>query len=297
MLSKASENVDPALRTGRRTLISIDLHVYSAPAMAKATPIHGLSAGARLSELGPRILTARLRDLERHEPLLPQEEPVHDMRVAARRLRAALRLLRLRELDPPVKQLQDALGGVRDLQLQVAWLRGRDDSLAQERAARLGQAERDLSGALEQWHDSSLPRILEAVARRKFRGKLGGAEVRKLLRKRLERFEERLDAALARTTPPSMHRVRISVKQLRYLFELSPGAASRLLLPELTPLQEALGELHDVDVRIRLLQSRRRPALLREQKEDRDRLSSMVAAELSRWKKRRIAQRARRKLL
>jgi CHAD domain-containing protein len=41
------------------------------------------------------------------------------MRVAARRLRAALRLLRLREFDRAVKKLQDALGDVRDLQLQI----------------------------------------------------------------------------------------------------------------------------------------------------------------------------------
>jgi CHAD domain-containing protein len=71
-----------------------------------------------------RTLATLLRNLERHEAGLPGVDPVHDMRVATRRLRAALRLLRMRELDPPVKKLQDALGGVRDLQLQIVWFKG-----------------------------------------------------------------------------------------------------------------------------------------------------------------------------
>jgi len=123
--------------------------------------------------------------------------------------------------------------------------------------------------------------------------------VRKLLRKRLLRFEERLEAALLRATPPAMHRVRISVKQLRYLFELVsralPGAAS-LILAGLPRLQEALGELHDVDVRIRLLRANRRAALLREQEEAREKLAAITAAELRRWKDLGIAPPTRRAL-
>jgi CHAD domain-containing protein len=258
--------------------------------MAKATPVRGLTARASLRELGPRLLAARLGDVERYQPELPAEDPVHDMRVAARRLRAALRLLGLRELDQPVKALQDALGEVRDLQLQVAWLRGRDDALAGRRAALLQRAERSLQRELARWR---APRLLEAAAQAKPKGKLGGGRVRRLLRRRLERFEQRLEKALQRASPPAMHKVRISVKQLRYLFELVPFAAKQLLT-ELTPLQEGLGELHDVDVRIGLLRSQ--PMLLREQREDRARLAQLVGAELARWKKEEIAPRVRRRL-
>jgi len=98
-----------------------------------------------------RILAARLRDLERAEAGLPAPDPVHDMRVAARRLRAALRLLRLREFDRAVKKLQDALGDVRDLQLQIAWLKGRDAVLLRRHAPLLGKVERALQSALQEW--------------------------------------------------------------------------------------------------------------------------------------------------
>jgi CHAD domain-containing protein len=68
---------------------------------------------------------------------------------------------------------------------------------------------------------------------------------------------------------------------------------SRSLLADLTSLQESLGELHDVDVRIQLLRHR---TLLREQREARERLAGIVTAELARWKKQKLAPHARRAL-
>ena len=263
--------------------------------MAKATPIRGLSAGTGLRAAASRILGARLRDLQRQEAGLPEVANVHDMRVAARRLRAALRLFQLRELEADVKKLQDALGSVRDLQLQLAWLHGRDELLAARRKAALPRAKRTLAQALLAWRTKTLPRVL-AAAESKFRGTLSGGEVRKLLRARLLRCEERMEAALRRPSPPAMHAVRRSAKQLRYLFELTQPAfpsLSKALLAELLPLQASLGVLHDVDVRIALL----RPGpLLREQKEYRQRLAAIATAELSRWQTRKVARRARRAL-
>jgi CHAD domain-containing protein len=238
-----------------------------------------------------RILAARLRDLERAEAGLPAPDPVHDMRVAARRLRAALRLLRLRELDRAVKKLQDALGDVRDLQLQIAWLEGRDADLQRSRAALLAKAERALQSALREWHAKTLPRLLQAAAEPP---NLSARSTRKILRKRLRRLEQRLEAALAHPSPSALHRLRISVKQVRYLFELTrrdfPKAA-KVLLAELPPLQYALGELHDLDGRLPLLH--RRPDLLREQKEDRARLAKIVHAQLKHWEELRISPRVR----
>jgi CHAD domain-containing protein len=267
--------------------------------VSKATPIRGLSAQAKLREAGPRILLARLHDVERHLPGLPAVDPVHDARVATRRLRAALRLLGLRELEARVKELQDALGAVRDLQLQAAWLRGRDEELRQRRERLLRGSLRRLDDALARFGDETAAQLATAAAQAKFAGRLAGASVRRVLRRRLLRFEERLKAALARPGPLPMHRMRISVKQVRYLFELLDQALprpARLLLAELPPLQEALGELHDTDVRIRLLRSHRRDLLLREEEDAREKLARIVAAELTRWKGQKIATRARRLL-
>src|SRR5438309_11660784 len=115
--------------------------------MAKATKPAGLGPRSLVRSAGARLLSARLADVRRHEAVLLQGapvEPVHDMRVASRRLRAALRLLgngSLRELEPAVKELQDALGAVRDVQLQLAWLARRSRKLAARRREGLPSAE------------------------------------------------------------------------------------------------------------------------------------------------------------
>jgi CHAD domain-containing protein len=228
-----------------------------------------------------RLMAQRLRDVQRHEGALPAEEAVHEMRIAARRLRASLRLARLRELDPAVKDLQDALGEVRDLHLQLAWLRGRDAALARSVAARLREAERRLQRALGRWRSRTLPAVLDAEARAHA---LHRKRLQRVLRKALRRLEERLEVARTRPSPRSLHRARISVKQVRSLIEVGrdalPGKVVRIIA-RLKPLQASLGELHDADERMKLV--RRRPLLFREQKEERGRLAKIVAAQLSGW--------------
>ena len=237
-----------------------------------------------------RLIAERLREIEEHESGLPGEDAVHRMRIAARRLRAGLRLARLRELDAAVKALQDALGQLRDLQLETQWLRGRDAALARAREARLRKAESALQGTLRRWRTRTLPAILEAAAQAP---PVHGSRARKVVGKRLGRLEERLEDARARPTPRSMHRARISVKQVRYLVEVGkPGLPSGTarILAELKPLQASLGQLHDADVRMRIV--RNRPLLLREQRETRERIAKIVAAQLSRWRKRKVVAQA-----
>src|SRR5512144_1265991 len=94
--------------------------------MAKPTPVRGLDAATPLPEAARAFLGARLADVQRHlgmlGPRLDSEE-VHDARVASRRLRAALTLFgddkRVRRADRVVSALQDALGEVRDLHVQL----------------------------------------------------------------------------------------------------------------------------------------------------------------------------------
>ena len=242
----------------------------------------------------PDLLAERLRDVQRHEAALPAKDAVHDMRVASRRLRAALRILRLRELDPAVKELQDALGAVRDLQLQVEWFARRDAGLRRRRAAELRKAEAALERAVRKWRTRSLPRLLEAASAA---NGPGSRRLHKMLRKRIRRLEERLEAARAKPTAGAMHRARISVKQVRYLLEISQEmlpAKAAALVADLKTLQASLGELHDVDARLALLRSK--PALRRDQQEDRNRLARIIATQLDRWHHQSIASHARRRL-
>src|SRR4051812_36049706 len=215
--------------------------------------------------------------IEQKEPALPEKDAVHDARVACRRIRAALRLVGLRELDRPVKALQDALGAVRDLQLQAEWLQDRDPRLHRQRASLERKAEKALTAALRRWHARTLPLLLQAEVKPP-----SAKKARKILRRRLAGLEERLDAARGRPTPRAMHRARISVKQVRYLLELAAPQLPRRVearIADLKALQASLGELHDVDVRIGLLRGRR--ALLREQDEARARLLKISLAQLA----------------
>ena len=236
-----------------------------------------------------RLLLDQVTALERYEAVVPEKDAVHEMRVAARRLRAALRVLQLRELDPKVKALQDALGEVRDLQLQIDWLQGRDAALGRSTRARLRKAEEALRRELRTWHSRTLPAILEAIAGS---STPTSRTLSKVLHKRLNRLQERMQRARTRPTPASLHRLRISAKQVRYLLEVAhdslPAKVMRLQ-SDLKTLQTVLGELHDVDVRIGLVSAK--PGLLREQEEARKRLSKIAEAQLARWHKQHLVQR------
>jgi len=253
--------------------------------MPKPTQVPGLDARSPLRQAAKLLLEARLLDVRLYEPRLAEgapEKPVHDMRVALRRLRAALRLFRLRELDGPVKAVQDALGAVRDLRLQIAWLAHRDAHLAAKRRALLPGAERALRKRLHIWKRRTVPLLQKAVRDLDLSGRLGGNKVRKVLRKHLDRLDERLDAAQKSLDPATAHRLRISVKQVRYLTELVEDAFpdfSKPLLKDLDSLQEALGKLHDSDVRIQLLSREKNHKLLDAEKKRRAQLSSAVFAE------------------
>jgi len=75
------------------------------------------------------------------------------------------------------------------------------------------------------------------------------------------------------------------VKQVRYLIEVGKDALPEKdvrIIADLKALQASLGELHDADVRMKLV--RRRPLLLRAQREERARLAKIVAAQLNSWR-------------
>lgn len=102
------------------------------PRVAKARPIEGLTAEEPYAAAGARIVSVRAAELREHAENvldLSDIERLHDMRVATRRLRAALEIFgpcfpkqpfkaALRE----VKELADALGERRDRDVTIAAL-------------------------------------------------------------------------------------------------------------------------------------------------------------------------------
>jgi CHAD domain-containing protein len=114
--------------------------------VAKARPIPGLSEDDPYALAGARIITVRSRELADHAAGVldvSEIERVHDMRVATRRLRAALEVFepcfppkRFRAALREVKELADALGERRDRDVTIAALD--DFASAMGRADRTG---------------------------------------------------------------------------------------------------------------------------------------------------------------
>ena len=223
-------------------------------------------------------LLERYRDLSAGVATEPAPEPVHDLRVVVRRLRAALRLLRPVSEPPQIRagslrRLELLLGKVRDEDITIAWLD----------AASLG--------ALGLAPDEHLARVVRAATRRRNRAaeRLTESLERKKLLRTLHGLEAwvaapRLSAAaeapanaivpdlvaprLARVVvhrgwhlpwPPSfdpetsraLHQLRRRLKQLRYGVEfLEPAwsGAARQWLPEWHAVLDGLGTWHDIDV-------------------------------------------------
>ena len=210
--------------------------------MTKPAPIEGLDATSTLEEAARRSIELRLGDVRKYEEKLgaaAEPDDVHDMRVASRRLRAALTLFdRRRQLvaaHDAVEALGDALGQVRELHVQLAWLREelaaaseRDkvglQALYAEREAKLPRRIERLQAALTAWHQQGVPAVAAALAALDLPGRLGGHRVRRRLSRRLKDVKRRVAAACKSMDARTAHRLRIGAKKLRYLAELTQPA-------------------------------------------------------------------------
>jgi CHAD domain-containing protein len=107
--------------------------------VAKAKPIPDLSSGHSYAEAAARIVSVRAAELTEHAQGVLDTgdiERVHDMRVATRRLRAALEIFEpcfpvasYRGALNDVKRLADALGERRDRDVAIATLHGFNDKM------------------------------------------------------------------------------------------------------------------------------------------------------------------------
>ena len=270
--------------------------------MPKPTPVSGLGSETPLVEAAARLVGARVADVRRYEEKVRasrDEDAVHDMRVASRRLRVALWLLAKGQLDEAAeatKRLQDALGAVRDVHVQVGWLDGwrRDNegsqgsqedaaksalktsvssaalaSITDEERGKLPAREQALLAELDRWSSEAAGPIMARLGQLEGHGTLGAGSTVSSVRKLLRRVERGVELTLQSPDAHTAHQLRIAVKKLRYAVELVEAVAPRtmaILESAIEPLQESLGALHDADVRIALLEdfARRSPPELRE---------------------------------
>src|SRR5216684_1491312 len=256
-------------------------------AVTRPAKVSGLRAETPLRAAAEQLLHARLADVRAAEARAARRldaKTVHDLRVACRRLRAAVKMFgkkRLRALDGRIERLQDALGEVRDLQLQLRWL-ARHRADVREVGRRLRDAEARLRLVLALWTRRSEPLLLRALTGVHAGGRLGGSRTRKRLRKRIDRLEEAL-AGAERLEPREAHLLRIAAKKLRYDAELLRNAFDLAgAIAVLSEVQSALGELHDADVGLERV--RAKPRLARAARAERSRITALARRSVRRAK-------------
>ena len=197
-------------------------------------------------------------------------DALHDLRVACRRAEAALRLCR--DLLPPqpakwlrkqLRQLRQLSNASRDNEVLREWLKGQGGSFV-----------RDFQKALKSERDSERVQMVEFIEEL-LRGDRLADRTRRACLVHNDRTGERdhllmahrflddlfrfIQALPTRTTSPSeLHLFRIASKRLRYAIEcvcdIFPKAKFSSLQRILRQIQERLGELHDLDVRLSRLQ-------------------------------------------
>ncbi|TRZ63810.1 MAG: CHAD domain-containing protein [Rhodocyclaceae bacterium] len=203
-------------------------------------------------------------------------EFIHQMRVATRRLRAAMRLFvsllpagLAEELVPELRILSTRLGHARDLDVLLTEIatpvmhalpdEPRLAALAgaitdRQHAARVaamrhlqsidhGRLVLRLIAALHR--PPFLPPPLEVVGLTRGVGEFAAARLKRLRKKVLG-----LVAVASIDDPVSLHQLRIGIKRLRYALEffapLAPGRLLRRVLGELVLMQDELGQLNDL---------------------------------------------------
>ena len=153
--------------------------------VAKARDIPGLKAELPFREAAALAVGARAEEVWEHEHRVMDTgdiEGVHDMRVATRRLRAAMEIFqpcfpkkRHRKALREVKQLADLLGARRDPDVMIERLRAMEvdlthedrpgiESLCEELRAGQEQANRRLADALARARAEQLPERLRLLA-------------------------------------------------------------------------------------------------------------------------------------
>jgi CHAD domain-containing protein len=260
----------------------------AAPRPAPSRSRTPLAPSEPMIVLGYQCLQRNFEQLVAHRPrdkAPPGVDDVHQMRIATRRLRVALRLFghmlpveRPDRLGRELRWFARALGTVRDLDVHAAslrrYLRGLDERSAQElnayelalRRERLA-ARAELIDVFDTERYARLMSAFEALvgtglppgALRRWHSFTiaDGAKCLKKSRKRVRKLGRRLRAAASST---DLHRLRIRAKRLRYELEFFRAAYPDLdaAIKVTRSLQDVLGAHQDAAAEARRLASYQR---------------------------------------
>ncbi len=234
-----------------------------------AQPTPDASAG----EFAHATLRRYFSNFLAHEPgtrLGEDPEELHDMRVAARRLRSAIRIfkpvlpLRFEVLSAELKWIAGALGEVRDLDVRLDWLAQVRAQSSWDEDVAIGP----LIDGVRQSRADSRERLLAALSSQRFQdmmAKLATAlrtndtstaesatpvvdYAGPALRKCFRRFRRAAGDLSPDSDASAYHEVRTSAKRLRYsveCFQSILGRRARRLIDAAKEAQDLLGEYQD----------------------------------------------------
>jgi triphosphatase len=240
-----------------------------------------------LPDLGPTAITPDDRAVDRAYAILRRRtgeflvreagtalgedpEQLHAMRVATRRLRAALRVFDVvlppafMELREELRWFAQVLGAVRDLDVQLEHLAELRARAAWSEATALAplvtqferQREQARAALLLALDEPRYARLVTALRDALLAGPAPDApgvssaeEARRVILRRYRRFAADADALRPRSPHVEFHALRIRGKRLRYSLELFAdrfGRAGARALTSLRAMQDLLGELQDL---------------------------------------------------
>lgn len=255
--------------------------------MAKAKEIGETNSSANALIWATDVLRVRFEEvlaLRDNALISANIEGVHEMRVAIRRLRSALRdfspLIKsgpLKESKKQLKHLADTLGQARDQDVSIAALEKLCENAKNEhikndigkkiekRRALREETQIKLiktldSSALESLREDFSKALDEIVKRNRKAAKLSAREMgREVIFKGLREFADLSDSLYNPFNQEKLHQLRIAAKRLRYAIELFTVCWGEQIAPfakKVTNMQTFLGELHDCDIWIKNLAER-----------------------------------------
>ncbi|NPV48475.1 MAG: CHAD domain-containing protein [Armatimonadetes bacterium] len=248
--------------------------------MPKAWTVNSLVPDQALSQAAAAILAVKLPEvLSYEEPARKGDiDGIHDMRVAAKRLREAARVLKpalpaeaRKRLLKEVERLNDSLGLVRDRDVigeSFAAIRKRDprttplDGLCTHLAEERRRYHKDLLAFLDDLHASGFAefyaRTMDDMVALSPEGQPTiMAFAREAIEARLTDTEQNWETASRPWNVSEFHRQRIRVKKLKYAIEPFSTLLPQELLPiydQIADLQELMGLVHDCDVQHEVLE-------------------------------------------
>jgi CHAD domain-containing protein/HD superfamily phosphodiesterase len=189
-------------------------------------------------------------------------DPVHDLRVAIRRCRSMAE--GFRSVDPDrtwnrmrkaAKAMFNRLGELRDTQVLLEWVQklgAPNDKAASALLDLFRSREQALkaeaAGTLQSFDSKQWKSWIKILSERAARVPLGSPVFEYLALERWEQAHELHRRALRNRSKVAFHRLRIGLKKFRYIVENFLPDHHRQWGNDLKELQDALGEVHDLDV-------------------------------------------------